>query len=183
MSYKLYISGDYKSLWLHNVKVILDQCGLSYIWENQNTIDSYKVKCIINSRIDDIETQKWYTSISVSPMCNMYHVFKRQYGFENYLLLPDSRSRILITKLRCRNLKLPVKTSVYLPISNVCTLCNENKIGDEYHYLFVCPAFNNCRSIYIKKYFYTRPTLEKARQFMCISTPKHLNNLGKFLNI
>ena len=40
---KLLISGEYKTQWLRRVKGILDNCGLSYIWLNQNRID--KIQC------------------------------------------------------------------------------------------------------------------------------------------
>ena len=42
-----------------------------------------------------------------------------------------------------------------------CLLCNQEEIGDEYHYLFVCPHFNNKRKTYLKRYFYTHPNTVK----------------------
>ena len=36
---KLFISGEYKTQWLSRVIGIIDNCGLSYIWLNQNRID------------------------------------------------------------------------------------------------------------------------------------------------
>ena len=54
---KLFISGEYKTQWLSRVKCILDNCGLSYIWLNQNRIDKSKCKSIIHKRIEDIAHQ------------------------------------------------------------------------------------------------------------------------------
>ena len=36
---KLFISGEYKTQWLSRMKGIIENCGLSYIWLNQNRID------------------------------------------------------------------------------------------------------------------------------------------------
>ena len=41
-------------------------------------------------------------------------------------------------------------------------------VGDEMHYLLICPCFQNDREKYIKKYFYTRPNILKVRQLMSI---------------
>ena len=51
---KLCISGESKTQWLSRVKGILDNCGLSYIWLNQNRIDKNQCKSIIHKRIEDI---------------------------------------------------------------------------------------------------------------------------------
>ena len=57
---KLFISGEYETQWLSRVKDIPDNCGLSYIWLNQNFIDKSHCKSIIHKWIVDIAHQKWY---------------------------------------------------------------------------------------------------------------------------
>jgi len=180
---KLYDTGTYELNWLKRVKYILVNCGLSYIWDRQDDIDTSRAKIIIHSRIDDLETQKWFTSISISPMCSMYNQFKQLFHFEKYLLLPDCKSRILLSKFRCRNMKLPIQTCTYLETSNICTLCENNLVGDEYHYLLICPALNLERSLYISKYYYAFPSFEKMNQLMTTHSKKKLKKLSKFLNV
>ena len=54
----------------------------------------------------------------------------------------------------CGNHKLPVVAGRYNYIercNRVCSLCNLNTFGDEYHYIYVCPAFNQERVAYIPK--------------------------------
>ena len=80
---KLCISGEYKTQWLIKVKCILDNCGLSNIWLNQNIIDKSQCKSIIHQRIEDIAHQKWYIDFSNSSMCITYKLFKTQLHFEN----------------------------------------------------------------------------------------------------
>ena len=128
MSITLFNSGQYTTKWTHTVKSILDNCGLTYMWIEQNDIDPFKAKHIVCKRIEDVEIQKWHTTLSTSPMCSLYVQFKTICEFESYLLFADFRARILITKFRCRNFKLPVKTSTYLPISNMCDICNNGTV-------------------------------------------------------
>ena len=76
---KLFLRDEYKARWLCRVKCILDNCGLSYMWYNQHLIDAKQCKIITYKRIEDIALQKWYTDISISPMCTLYRLFKNQF--------------------------------------------------------------------------------------------------------
>ena len=144
------LSNDlYKTHWICKVKSILDNYGLSYMWENQCTLDV--CKNIIFRRIDDIALNRWYTYLSVSSLCTLYRQFKQKLCFEKYLLIPNSRERILLTKYRCTNSKLPIYKHIYFYDSDICTLCNLNNKGDEYHYILIFPYFRNERKLYLKK--------------------------------
>ena len=67
--------------------------------------------------------------------------------------------------------------------SDVCTLCNLNVCGDEYHYVCICPFFKHSRTLYLKPYFYTRPSLYKFRELFSSSSAKTISNLSKLVNI
>ena len=56
------------------------------------------------------------------------------------------------SRFRCGNHKLPDVAGRYNNIercNRVCSLCNLNTVGDEYHYIYVCPAFNQERVAYV----------------------------------
>ena len=72
---KLFRRDEYKSQWLKRVKYILDSCGLSYMWYQQQELSTKQCKVIIHQRIEDIALQKWNTDISTSSMCKMYRIF------------------------------------------------------------------------------------------------------------
>ena len=129
------------------VKSILDNYGLSYMLENQSTLDISICKNIIFRRIDDIALNRWYTDLSVSSSCTFYRQFKQKL----YFLKPNSRERISSTKYRCTKSKLPIYKHNYLYNSNICTLCNLNSKGNEYHYIFICPYFIKERELYLKE--------------------------------
>ena len=34
-----------------------------------------------------------------------------------------------------------------------CKICDKNEIGDEFHYLFICPVFQEDRNRLLKEYY------------------------------
>jgi hypothetical protein len=58
-------------------------------------------------------------------------------------------------KFKTRNNKLQVETGSWNNIElnrRVCTLCGRS-IGDEFHYIFECPCFDNSRKRFLKHNF------------------------------
>ena len=180
---KLFISGEYKTQWLSRVKCILDNCGLSYIWLNQNCIDKSKCKSIIHKMIEDIAHQKWYIDLSNSFVCITCKLFKKQLHFEKHLLNSNFKDRISLTRLRCSNSKLPIYNTIYLYDTQKCTLCNLDALSDEYHYVLICPYFKQIREQYLKAYSYIRPSYVKLEQLFCSSNNTVLLKLAKFLTL
>ena len=71
----VFLRDEYKSQWFKRVKYILDSCGLSYMWYQQQEIPTKQCKFfIIHQRIEDIALQKGNTDISTSSMCKMYRI-------------------------------------------------------------------------------------------------------------
>ena len=98
----------------------------------------------------------WYTYIFTSSMYTMYRLFKKQLNFEDYWLSCNYRERASLTKYRCANSKIPVYNQLYMYETELCTFCDLNVNGDEYHYIMICPYFRQSRELYLKHYFYTR---------------------------
>ena len=72
-------------------------------------------------------------------LCSM---IKYNYGFEEYLnLVKDFNIRKTITQLRVSAHPFPIEKGRHNKIprdDRKCTICNENQIGNEFHYLFQC---------------------------------------------
>ena len=179
----LFLRDEYKTIWLCRVKCILDNCGLSYMWCDQQVINTQQCKLIIHKRIEDIALHKWYTDISTSSMCVLYRTFKKQLDFEKYLLNSNYSERISLSKLRCANIKLPVYSDIFMYDTNLCTLCDLCITGDEYHYIMICPFFTQSRERYLKPYFHTRPDMNKFEILFGSSSKRTLSNLAKFVRI
>ena len=137
------------------IKCILDNCGLSYIWLEQDNINTKECKLVIHERIEDIALHSWFIDISSSSMCIFYRLYKKHLDFERYLTISHYSDRISLTKFRCANSKLPVYDQLYMYDTDKCTLCDLNARGDEYHYILICPFFkqNINRNINILEMF------------------------------
>ena len=73
------------------------------------------------------------------------------------------------------------KTKDY--IIGKCKFCNLKEIGNEYHYLLICPAFNISRMEHIKKYYYNQPNTNKLTQLLNIQDCSEILHLERFKEI
>ena len=60
---------------------------------------------------------------------------------------------------------------------------SKQDIGDEFHYLLICPFFQTDRYSLIKSYFYCRPNVLKFKALLTSTNEKTLSNLSKFVKI
>jgi hypothetical protein len=182
---ELYQTGNVTFKWLNNVKTILDNSGLSNIWDTQTFPSLAWLKNHMKQISKDQFVQDWHSQIFDSGKCLNYRVFKTEFKCEPYILsLPDN-FRHTLTKFRCRNHKLPIEIDAYIGIDRtkrICKLCNSADIGDEYHYLLVCDFFTEHRRVFLKQYYNSKPSTQKLHQLLNSGT-KVLVNVCKFIKI
>ena len=88
-----------------------------------------------------------------------YLANKDYYYFKNISILKSILCSIHVTEIEYRYQNSDVQT-VYYPFiniyiytcmydSDICTLCNLDTHGDEYHYVLICPFFKESIDIYI----------------------------------
>ena len=102
-------------------------------------------------------------------------MYKEDLQFEIYLNKPklSFNQRICLSKFRCGSNKMPINKRFSVdPNEKLCNLCNTGEIGNEYHYLFNCSGFLVERSMFLNRYFYTRPNSKKCTNYL-------IPNLGK----
>ena len=169
--------------WLANVKSILDNCGHSYIWSNQSVLKLNKLKCSITQVYKDQYIQEWNSKVDESGKCINYKIFKTNIKLEKYLLTLPKTYRILFTRFRLRNHKLPIEIGAHRNIPRNLRKCKTcNVLGDEFHYLFVCTKFSPVRSTYIKRFYLKNPSTLKMHKLLN-SKGTSLLNLCKFIKI
>ena len=81
---------------------------------------------------------------------------------------------------------MPIVTGRYqnIPVDDrKCTLCEQNDIGDEFHYLLECPFFQEDRVRYIKRFYYTHPNMDKMNKLFNETSNKDMFKLSKFIYI
>ena len=101
----------------------------------------------ITLRLNDIDKQN-YNNI----FCDMYKLFKVGYCLEYYLTELDFNNRLILSKLRCCNIKIPNNIHRFSEVNSNkhCKLCNSDLRGDEILYLFYCKYFTKERCKYMQ---------------------------------
>ena len=150
---------DYKSNWISYVKNIFDATGYSNIWFEapciltQNDSTSYVTwaKNAIHLRLNDIFKQEWNNQVYSNKLCNNYRIFKNVLELEPYLFNLSEKERVNMCKFRCRASNIPAATlNANNANEEMCTLCDMNECGDEFHYILRCPYFSAERNKLLK---------------------------------
>ena len=173
--------------WFHKVKSILYKCGFINVWNDQTFPNSKWLKLAIKRKLSDLFLNEWYSLVNYSSNSSFYKVFKQSFGIEDYLSYTPNASVFNFLKFRTRNHRLPIVTGSWgrnpIPLNDrKCEYCND-KLGDEFHYLFECEKFANERVQYIKPYFFRRPTMFKVEQLFTKKDSPTFHKLCKFLMI
>ena len=156
--------------WIAYVKSIFDECGLSFVWNDQIPMDKKILKNLLKQNLVDQFIQHWFSQINNASRGQFYGMFKNEFKLEPYLLRLQQSDRIYLCKFRCSNVKLPIETGRWgnIPKENrICHLCNVG-IGDEYHYLFLCshPYITDIRQKFIPQYYTRYPCMEKLKMLL-----------------
>ena len=173
-----------KNNWVYNVKSLLDEYGFSYVWYNPGLVDLKKFHILFKGRVTDVFKQKWERKLSTSEVS--YGYIKNSFEFESYIDILTKKFRIATSRLRLSSHKLRIETGRYAPNridrnQRKCLLCNKNDIEDEYHFVIICPFYDELRKTFIKSYYYRHPSVYKFVELMQSRNFKIVKNLGKFL--
>ena len=140
---------DYR--WIDHVKQELNNMGMPNLWNlHGDGFSNIYVKEAIRIRYKDIHLQKWLALKESHSYCNFYDVIKTDFTQEKYLVELNYHQRVAMSKFRCRSNYLPISSSRFVNLDDslgsvICPLCNNQDMGDEFHYLFICPFFEDER--------------------------------------
>ena len=184
---KLHEQNQYSSPWLKNIEQILNTCGMTNVWLNPNSVKHNWLKNAIELRLSDQYIHEWESQMNNMSSCITYRSIKPYFKQEKYLTLPNRSDRINLCKFRCRNTKIPVVTQGYTNRNNpatpyenrLCEVCVMNVVGDEYHYIIECPAFQEQRSNYLNEFYIRNPNREKFTLLFQNSNISILSKLSK----
>ena len=81
LSYKLLYIKDFQNktftcAWLNKIRCILNDCGMSYIWNMQNCISDKWLKLVVKNNVVDQFKQTWTSMIGNSSKGDNYKLFK-----------------------------------------------------------------------------------------------------------
>ena len=184
--YDMYIANTHKSLYLVTVERTLNEIGMSGIWQNQFnlhvTLEWFKAK--VTRSLQDQYLQHWYSHVNANEIFYNYRLFKTCFCFEDYLTILPYNLAIAFIQFRTLNHRLPVQTgrTKNIPrVQRICEKCNENDLGDEFHYLFKCTFFSEARKNLIPKYYHKHPNAIKFHELFNTKRKRLLVKVTLFL--
>ena len=80
-------------------------------------------------------------------------MFKDELRSEAYLVKLNVKDRLLMTKFRCRNSKLPIckrNVDYDYDVNKQCVLCNSEDIGDDIYCKLKCDKFKLARNVFLE---------------------------------
>jgi hypothetical protein len=139
----------------------------------------------IYNSINEKNVKLWEEQVFDHSCCVNYRILKDQLSFEPYLRLLNDRQRIIFTKFRCGNNKLPVNVNKFTgtDVDKLCTICEAGDIGDEFHYIMSCSALKDERARYLDRPFYEKPNTLKLKILFQTNNLVILKNLIKFISV
>ena len=102
--------------------------------------------------LESIYRKQWLESLNNSSKCILYRNFKKEFGKENYINQLPNMFVFALIKFRCSSHKLEIETGRKNGINRedrLCKCCSMNALGDEFHFVFECPKYNENRLKYI----------------------------------
>ena len=162
--YKIYVwdrnlnESNQINTWSSEVKSILNQHNLTYIFENQQIFSIkdiiYKLKTSMREKQQDLIK----TECENKPKLRTFLLFKDFQTLPPHVGKPLSFvERKTISKLRLGILPIRIETARYirpiLPEDQRLCYCNSGQVESEYYVLFQCPMYNNLRQTWLNKLF------------------------------
>ena len=183
----LYFTDRHKNRFLSCIENTLNDIGLSNFWIYQGALNVnfnwFKEKT--KRCLKDQYLQSWYSHVDTDDICFSYRMFKNSFGQEPYISLLPYDCVIALIKFRTTNNALPVNKLRFNRIvrnERLCTKCDLQEVGDEFHYLFVCPYFLNVRNNCLtSRYFRIRPNVYKFNLLFSTKNKKQLIKLKHFV--
>ena len=172
--------------WNKHVKNILSEIGRSDIWINQAHTDNRNINKLVRRNLIDQNLQTWHSSLQESHKGTNYNIIKQDIALEKYLITTPKCYWLSLFKFRTENHRFPVETGRWDDTDYAerkCTLCNLNDVGDNFHYLLICPYFRTDRKRYLNSRYYTRPNILLYQELLAILDKKELEKLSTFTNI
>ena len=94
--------------WLKSVKSILDECGLSYVWNNQYFVSATWLYNNVKQILIDQFKQIWHSNLQNSSKALNYRMFKEKLEIGKYFEKLDVRS-IRLCRFRTRTIHYQLK--------------------------------------------------------------------------
>ena len=182
------LDGSGKTTWASPIKSMLFRFGFGYIWISQDVGNSKLLMHLFTERLKDCYFQEWLSKVADSEKAEHYKHFKSLLEVEKYLTLELCfKFRQALAKFRCSSHNLMIEKGRHLDLDRIfrnCPFClkrNIYTIEDEYHFLMVCPQYEDIRYIYFPENMLNYVTIDKFYNFISSRNEQMITSLAKYL--
>ena len=149
--------------WASKVKTLLFENGFGYAWIADEIGNQDFFLKLFKQRLKDIYLQKWNSNLNKSPKSYYYKEFKSMLETKTYLTTDMSYAyKRNLAQFRCSNHTLAIETGRRDKIDKqfrFCKYCLKNhtfSVEDEFHFLLICPLYDDIRKVCFPKIWYNR---------------------------
>ena len=123
---------------------------------------------MIYIRLKDISLQNIIEKCRRSNKGKSYLEIKERWTQEKYISILDDKKSIELFRFRKTNHRLPVETGIFYNIEYKDRFCHQcfRDIGNEFHYLLVCPVLNKERKRFTKRQNIQHPNMLTYKNIM-----------------
>ena len=184
---KLYNDGTNENKYLSTIKQTLVDIGLPHLWQTQDisNVNITWFKSHVKQSLIDNFLQGWYSKVDRDSVYTNFRMFKPHFKQEPFLSLLPNNCIVTLLRFRTTNNFLPVNGLRYQNIDRherICTKCALNEVGDEFHFILVCPFFSAKRNEILPKYYNSRPNAIKFQSLMSSNHKQLLLKLKHFIS-
>lgn len=137
-----------------------------------------------SNRLRDQYIQNWNNYCNTCSKLIYYRHFKTSYTVEPYLtIIGLNKFRRCFAAFRASSHCLMIEKGRHFKLDRAnrfCPYCNDT-VECEYHFLLICPLYNELRARYIQKKYYNRPNLNKFYILMASNRKVVIRNLSMFI--
>ena len=184
---KLYNDGTNENKYLSTIKQTLVDVGLPNLWQSQDisNVNITWFKSHVKQSLIDNFLQGWYSKVDRDSVYTNFRMFKSHFKQEPFISLLPNNCIVTLLRFRTTNNFLPVNCLRYENINRherLCTKCTLNEVGDEFHFILVCPFFSAKRKEILPKYYNSRPNAIKFQSLMSSTHKQLLLKLKHFIS-
>ena len=177
---------DQNILWrLSKLKNLLERNGFAEVWYYPHSVDPKLFIPLLRRRLIDNFLVKLREGLNTYSSMTLYRELKDDFSLSEYLkILQHKKYRNAISKLRLSSHRLAIESGRYTGTerqNRKCIFCTTNDIEDEFHFVLICPSYQNLRMQFIKRFYYRNPSMMKFVQLLN-STGKTLKNLALYIS-
>ena len=102
--------------------------------------------------------------LEASRSMSLYKEFNQNFELSLYLSKIHKKHRNSLAKLCLSSHSLMIESGRHNGIereNRIGPICNTNDLEDEFHFIFICPIYNELRTMYIKRYYMNNPSMYK----------------------